>query len=119
MVVMPVLGLGGGGKWCPANPAAGESSPLPSVAPVAAAAPPMKARRESPCRAWCDDTNESNGAGDPVLSMRNSCMVPPKADPNTACDCNTASFTRTEAAKCSSVLLGVDDPSLSSHQPRK
>jgi hypothetical protein len=45
-VVTPVVGLGAG--WdCHANAAAGESSPLPSVAPVAAAAPPMNARREN------------------------------------------------------------------------
>jgi hypothetical protein len=50
IVVTPVVGLGAG--WvCHAKAAAGASSPLPSVAPVAAAAPPMNARRENLCRA--------------------------------------------------------------------
>jgi hypothetical protein len=48
--VMAVVGFGAGWEFH-AKAAAGESSPLPSAAPVAAAVPPMKARRENPCRA--------------------------------------------------------------------
>jgi hypothetical protein len=50
ILLMAVVGLGSG--WdCHAKAAAGDSSPLPSVAQVATAAPPMKARREILCRA--------------------------------------------------------------------
>jgi len=42
-----VVGLGPRFEWAAADPAAGQSSPLPSEAPAAVAAmPPMKARRE-------------------------------------------------------------------------
>jgi hypothetical protein len=51
MVVVAGVGLGGGMENDDADAAAGHSSPVPSEAPVAtAAAPPIKARRENPCR---------------------------------------------------------------------
>src|SRR5260370_21934834 len=56
-VVVAGVGRGGAMENDPADAAAGHSSPLPSEAP-AAAAPPTKARRESPCRARCDDDFE-------------------------------------------------------------
>jgi len=59
-----------------ADPAAGQSSPLPIEAPVAAAVLPIKARRESACRAWCDDDGELDETGQPPLSNRNCGMVP-------------------------------------------
>src|SRR6266404_3312242 len=77
MVVVAGVGLGGGMENGAADTAVGHSSPLPSEAPVAAAAaPPIKARRDSPCRAWCDDDGEPGGTGHPLLSTRNACMVP-------------------------------------------
>ena len=69
-VKVAVVGLGGGTENDPADAAAGHSSPLPSEAPAAAAAAlPIKARREGPCRAWCDDDVEPGGMGHPLLSM--------------------------------------------------
>jgi hypothetical protein len=51
-VVVAGDGLGGGTENDPADAVAGHSIPLPSEAPAAAAAaPPIKARRESACRA--------------------------------------------------------------------
>jgi hypothetical protein len=51
MVVVAGVGLGAALEAAVAHPAAGDSSPLPSEAPAAAAAPPTKARRDSRCRA--------------------------------------------------------------------
>jgi hypothetical protein len=48
IVLVAGVGRGGGRENGAAHPAAGDSNPLPSVAPPAAAAPPMNARRESP-----------------------------------------------------------------------
>ena len=76
-----VVGLGARLERAAADPAAGQSSPLPSEAPVAAAAaPPIKARREGMCRAWCDDDSEFDASGHPLLSMLNSCICPPNPD---------------------------------------
>src|SRR5215831_17257068 len=73
-----VVGLGARLKCAAADPAAGQSSPLPSEAPVAvAAAPPIKARREGMCRAWCDDDSELDISGHPLLSIPDNCIVPP------------------------------------------
>jgi len=68
-----------------ADAAVGHSSPVPSEAPAAAAAaPPIKARRESLCRARCDDS-EPGATGRPLLSMPNASMVTaPKAEPDPA-----------------------------------
>src|SRR5438132_4444715 len=75
-VVVAGVGLGGAMEDDPADAAAGHSSPLPSEAPAAAAAaPPIKARRESPCRAKCDDDCEPGATGHPLLSMPNVSMV--------------------------------------------
>src|SRR5215831_17915422 len=74
-VKVAVVGLGGGTENDPADAAAGHASPLPSEAPAAAAAaPPIKARRDNPCRAWCDDS-EPGATGHPLLSMPDACMV--------------------------------------------
>ena len=52
MVTLARVGLGAAAESAFADPVAGHSSPLPSEAPAAAAAaPPIKARRESACRA--------------------------------------------------------------------
>ena len=70
-LIVVVLGVGLGARLASAvaDPAAGHSNPLPSEAPVAAAAaPPMKARRESLCRAKCDN-GESGGIGHRLLSI--------------------------------------------------
>jgi len=76
-----VVGLGARLECAAADPEAGQSSPLPSEAPVAAAAaPPIKARREVMCRAWCDDDSEFDASGHPLLSMPNNCIVPPNPD---------------------------------------
>jgi hypothetical protein len=76
MVVVLGVGLGAGLESAVADPVAGHSSPVPSEAPVAAtAAPPMKARRESLCRAKCDN-GESVGTGHWLLSMLDVCMGP-------------------------------------------
>jgi hypothetical protein len=75
MVVVAGVGLGAAPSSAAADPAAGHSNPLPSEAPVAAtAAPPMKARRESLCRAKCDD-GESAETGHPLLFIWDT-MVP-------------------------------------------
>jgi hypothetical protein len=51
-VVVLGVGLGGGTESGAADAAAGHTSPVPSEAPaVTAAAPPIKARRDGPCRA--------------------------------------------------------------------
>ena len=72
---VPVGGLGGGTENDPVDAAAGHSSPLPGEAPAAAAAaPPEKAGRESPSRAWCEDS-EPGATGHPLLSMPNTFMV--------------------------------------------
>ena len=66
-----------------ADAATGHSTPLPSEGPAAAAAgPPIKARRESPCRASCDDS-EPGATGHPPLSVLNAFMVtaPGRAGP--------------------------------------
>src|SRR5205807_3357554 len=66
-----------------ADAATGHSSPLPSEGPAAAdAGPPIKARRESPCRASCDDS-EPGATGHPPLSVLNAFMVtaPGRAGP--------------------------------------
>ena len=80
-VKVAVVGFGGGTENDRADAAAGHSSPLPSEAPAAAAAaPPIKARREGPCRVWCDDDVEPGGTGHPLLSMPEASMAtPPKA----------------------------------------
>src|SRR6516165_2358516 len=71
------VGLGGGTENDRADAAAGHSSPLPSEAPAAAAAaPPMKARREGPCQAWRDDS-EPGGTGHPLLSIPKASMANP------------------------------------------
>src|SRR5215831_17953053 len=69
IVTALVVGLGARLECAAADPAAGQSSPLPSEAPVAAAAPPMKARRDGACRAWCDDDSELASSGHPLLSI--------------------------------------------------
>jgi hypothetical protein len=74
-VVVAGFGLGGGTENDPADAAAGHSSPLPSKVPAAAAAPPIKARRESPCRAKCDGDFEPGGTGHPLLSMPRASMA--------------------------------------------
>src|SRR5690349_6715139 len=75
-VVVAGLGLGGATENDPADAAAGHSSPLPSEVPAAAAAaPPIKARRESPCRAKCDDDCEPGGTRHPLLSMPRASMA--------------------------------------------
>src|SRR5215831_21411367 len=77
-VNVAVVGLGARFECAAADPAAGQSSPLPSEAPVAAAAaPPIKARREGMCRAWCDDDSEFAGSGHPLLSIPNNFICPP------------------------------------------
>lgn len=99
ILLMAVVGLGAG--WDRhAKAAAGESNPLPSVAPVATAAPPMKARRENLCRAWCNDGIEPNGTGRPLPSVWNACMAhTPHVDLGLVGDCNTASLTGTECSE--------------------
>src|SRR5215472_10127504 len=73
-----VVGLGARFECAAADPAAGQSSPLPSEAPVAAAAaPPIKTRREGMCLAWCDDDSELDISGHPLLSIPDNCIVPP------------------------------------------
>jgi hypothetical protein len=67
-------GLGGGTENDPADAAAGHGSPLPSKAPAAAASPREKARRESPSRAWCEDS-EPGAPGHPLRSMPSAFMV--------------------------------------------
>ena len=58
-----------------ADAAAGHSSPVPGEAPAAAAAaPPIKARRESLCRKQRDDS-EPGATGRPLLSMPDASMV--------------------------------------------
>jgi len=75
-VVVAGVGLGGGTENDPADAAAGHDSPLPSEAPATAtAAPPTKARRESLCRAKCDDEFEPGGTGHPLLSMPKASMA--------------------------------------------
>src|SRR5215469_16050088 len=106
ILLTPVVGLGAAWEF-QAKAAAGESNPLPSAAPVAAAVPPMKARRENPCRAWCGDNIESNGTGEPLLSAWNACMIhTPHVDLGLrmarswpARDCNTTSLIRTECSE--------------------
>ena len=76
-----VVGLGPRFECAAADPAAGQSSPLPSEAPVAAAAvPPIKARREGMCRAWCDDDSELDVSGHPLVSMSSNCICPPNPE---------------------------------------
>src|SRR5215831_14357923 len=76
-VNVAVVGLGARLECAAADPAEGQSSPLPSEAPVAAAAaPPINARREGMCRAWCDDDRELSGSTHPLLSIPNNCIVP-------------------------------------------
>src|SRR6516165_8862030 len=96
-VKVAVVGLGGGTENDPADAAAGHSSPLPSEAPAAAAAvPPIKARRENPCRARCDDS-EPGATGHPLLSMPDACMVTtPNAELDPANTLTPTSSTRTE-----------------------
>src|SRR6516225_9673822 len=96
-VKVAVVGLGGGTENDPADAAAGHNSPLPSEAPAAAAAvPPVKARRENPCRARCDDS-EPGATGHPLLSMPDACMVTtPKAELDPANTLTPTSSTRTE-----------------------
>src|SRR5690348_9197691 len=78
IVTALVVGLGARFECAAADPTAGQSSPLPSEAPVAAAAvPPIKARREGMCRAWCDDDSELDESGHPLLSIPDSCISPP------------------------------------------
>jgi hypothetical protein len=81
IVTALVVGLGARPECAAADPAAGQRSPLPSEAPVAAAAaPPIKARREGMCRAWCEDDSELSGSGHPLLSIPNNCIVPPSPE---------------------------------------
>src|SRR6185312_1522875 len=98
-VVVAGLGLGGGTENDPADAAAGHSSPLPSEVPAAAAAaPPIKARRESPCRAKCDD--DPGGTGHPLLSMpRASMATAPQSRARPGKNSNTASSIRTESSE--------------------
>jgi len=42
---------------------------------TAVAAPPIKARRDSPSRAYCDDDPEPGATGHPLLPMPNTSMV--------------------------------------------
>src|SRR5215831_145449 len=78
IVTALVVGLGARLECAAADPAAGQSSPLTSEAPVAvAAAPPIKARREGMCRAWCDDDSELDVSGHPPLSAPGNCILPP------------------------------------------
>src|SRR5215831_10531694 len=76
MVVVAGIGLGGGMENEPADAAAGHNSSLPTEAPAtAAAAPPIKPRRESLCRAKCDDDSEPGGTGHPLLSIPKASMA--------------------------------------------
>src|SRR5690349_8881893 len=99
-VVVAGLGLGGGTENDPADAAAGHSSPLPSEVPAAAAAaPPIKARRESPCRAYCDDDCELDGTGHPLLPMPKASMATaPQGRARPGKNSNTASPARTESS---------------------
>src|SRR5215469_10965758 len=82
IVVVAGVGLGGGTENDRADAAAGHSSPLPSEAPTAvAAAPPIKARRDGPCRAWCDDDVEPGETGHPLLSVPKASMATAPQDP--------------------------------------
>src|SRR5438477_864197 len=100
-VVVAGVGRGGATEDNPADAAAGHSSPLPSEAPAAAAAaPPIKARRESPCRAKCDDDLEPGATGHPPLSMPNASMATaPQGRARPDKNHNTKPSTRTESSE--------------------
>src|SRR6516162_5849309 len=74
IVTALVVGFGARFECAAADPTAGQSRPLPSETPVAAAAaPPIKARREGVCRAWCDDDSELDVSSHPLLSKPDNC----------------------------------------------
>ena len=64
-----------------------------------AAAPPIKARHDSPCRAWCDDDPEPGATGHPLRPMPNTSMVTPQAEVDPNKKPNTTSVAGTESGK--------------------
>src|SRR5690348_1008658 len=100
-IVVAGVGLGGATENDPADAAAGHSSPLPSEVPAAAAAaPPIKVRRESRCRAKCDSDSGPGGTGHPLLSMpRASMATAPQGRARPDKNSNTASPARTESSE--------------------